>query len=69
MSRIVHELVCNVHFEEWVAGDHVHLDAHAQHRVVLPPARVVPLQQTAARRLARARQLGQVHVAEAQLLV
>lgn len=57
------------HFKQRVAGDHAHLDAQAQHGVVLAAARVVPLQQEAARRLARARQLRQVHVAEPQLLV
>lgn len=57
------------HFEERVAGDHVHLDAQPQHGVVLPPAQVVALEQAAPRGLARARQLRQVHVAEAQLLV
>lgn len=59
----------SLHFEQRVAGDHVHLDAYPQHGIVLPAARVVALEQAAARRLTRARQFGQIHVAKAQLLV
>lgn len=58
-----------LHFEERVSGDHIHLDTYPQHRVVLTPARVVPLQQAPPRGLTSTRQLSQVHIAETQLLV
>lgn len=61
--------MCVVHFEQYVAAQHVHLDGDAQHRVVLALLGVVALQQAATRRLAGAGELGQIQIDEAQLVV
>ena len=67
-STLKNRIKKNLHFEENVTGQHVHLDGDPEHGVVLPVTRVVALQQTAPSAETSSGEFGEVQVAEAELL-